>query len=112
MGQVTRLSPSLTENSLAACGQYCNRWEESGDEDATGYCIMYAHMLVLNHVLPRAFQDNVFSGPPNPGIPYRTRSNTNAFLAYVRAGLVVLLPPAVDPSKLSSGVLHTKRAYV
>jgi len=66
---------------------------------------MYAHILVLNHVLPRSLQDNVFSDPPHPGIPYRTRSNTNTFLAYARVGFVVLLPPAVNQSQLSSGVL-------
>ena len=53
-----------------------------------------------------------FSDPSDPGIPYRTRSNTNDFLAYARAGFVVLLPPAVNPSELSSGVLQTNRAYV
>jgi hypothetical protein len=64
---------------------------------------MYTYILVLNHVLPPPLQDNFFPDPADPGIPYRTRNNTNTFLAYARVVFVVLLPPAMRTSK-SSGV--------
>jgi hypothetical protein len=47
----------------------------------TALCITY--ILVLNHVLPLSLLDSAFSDPLHSGIPYRTRSNTNTFLAYV-----------------------------
>jgi len=71
-----------------------------------------AHILVLIMFFLGLSMTMFFSDPPHPGITYRTRSNTNNFLAMHKRAFVVLLPPAVNPSELSSGVLQTKCAYV